>query len=58
MKNKIPVCEVCGKICKEGELIEMENTGEGYLSYYLSDCCEADITYYDNIKEIILKKLE
>lgn len=57
MKNKIPVCDKCGKICKVGEHKEFE-TGSYFTSEFLSDCCRGWITYYDNIKEVILLNLE
>lgn len=55
--NEIPVCDSCGKICKVGEHREFE-AGGYFTSEYLSDCCNSGITYYNNIKEIVLKNLE
>ena len=59
MKDKIPVCCKCGKICKRGEFMEEALFDDGeYSGEYLSDCCGVSIIYYDNIKEVILTRLE
>lgn len=56
MKDKIPVCCRCGKVCKREEYSEQIDEEEGG-GEYLSDCCGVSIIYYNNIKEIILDKL-
>lgn len=56
MRDRIPVCDKCGKICKEGEFIEHDFYEFG--GFYVSGCCNGGITYFGSIKEIILTKLE
>lgn len=55
---KIAVCDKCGKICKRGEYIEVYVGNGEVVGSYVSNCCDSDITFYDNIKEIILENLE
>ena len=52
--SKIPVCDKCGKRCQRTELLYTED----FSGEYISDCCGDWITYYDNIKEIILLNLK
>ena len=57
MDNKIPVCCKCGKRCIRGEYADIDVDGE-WAGEYLSNCCGVSIIYYDDIKELILKRLE
>lgn len=57
MKDKIPVCCKCGRICVRGRFADLNLDGE-WAGEYLSDCCGTSIIYFDSIKEVVLNRLE
>lgn len=54
---KIPVCDKCHKIC-EYRLDGYDGDDGIWQNFYVSECCDADVTFYDDIKEVILLNLE
>jgi hypothetical protein len=53
-KLPLPVCLKCKNICR----VE-EDWREETQSYYpVSDCCGWSVTFYDDIKEVMLLNLE
>lgn len=57
MNERIAICPKCMKKCSY-EYEEREFEEGNYINIPYSNCCNVQVTFYDNIKEVILDVLE